>query len=189
MLRWFPRLEVATACFSCSPPDLNFLDPNFTFMYMHNNHCHRATAHLQLNILLLLLLNLLSLSSVYPHVMVGSREGVVDIVTTLRTGRCVVRIPVGGVRDIYFIQIVQTKSGTTFGWESLLFSGVKRRSKGRSAAARLLRLWVRIPPGLWMSLCCECCVLSGRGLCNELINRPEESYGLCCVVVCDLEIS
>jgi len=25
-------------------------------MYMHYNHCHRATAHLQLNILLLLLL-------------------------------------------------------------------------------------------------------------------------------------
>jgi len=27
MLRWLPRLQVATACFSCSPPDLNFLDP------------------------------------------------------------------------------------------------------------------------------------------------------------------
>jgi len=27
MLRWFPRLPVATACFSCSLPDLNFLDP------------------------------------------------------------------------------------------------------------------------------------------------------------------
>jgi len=27
MLRWFPRLQVATACFSCSPPDLNFLHP------------------------------------------------------------------------------------------------------------------------------------------------------------------
>jgi len=31
--------------------------------------------------------------------------------------------------------------------------------------------------------------LSGRGLCDELITRPEESYGLWCVVVCDLEIS
>jgi len=28
-------------------------------------------------------------------------------------------------------------------------------------------------------------VLSGRGLCDELITRPEESYRLCCVVVCD----
>jgi len=31
--------------------------------------------------------------------------------------------------------------------------------------------------------------LSGRGLCDELITRPEESYELCCVVVCDLETS
>jgi len=31
--------------------------------------------------------------------------------------------------------------------------------------------------------------LSGRGLCDELITRPKESYRLCCVVVCDLETS
>jgi len=31
--------------------------------------------------------------------------------------------------------------------------------------------------------------LSGRGLCDELITRPEESYRLCSVVVCDLETS
>ena len=57
----------------------------------------------------------------------------------------------------------------------------------RSTAARLLRLWVRIPPGAWMTVCCECCVLSGRGLCDALITRLEESYRLCCVAVCDLE--
>ena len=38
-----------------------------------------------------------------------------------------------------------------------------------------------------MFVCCECCVLSGRGLCDELITRPEESYRLWRVVVCDLE--
>jgi len=38
-----------------------------------------------------------------------------------------------------------------------------------------------------MFVSCECCVLSGRGLCDELITRPEESYRLWCVVVCDLE--
>jgi len=32
-------------------------------------------------------------------------------------------------------------------------------------------------------------VLSGRGLCDELITRPEESYRLCCIVACDLETS
>ena len=32
-------------------------------------------------------------------------------------------------------------------------------------------------------------MLSGRGVCDKLITRPEESYRLCCVVVCDLETS
>jgi hypothetical protein len=40
-----------------------------------------------------------------------------------------------------------------------------------------------------MFVCCECCVLSGRCFCDELITRPEESYRLWCVVVCDLETS
>jgi len=31
--------------------------------------------------------------------------------------------------------------------------------------------------------------MSGRGHCDELITRPEESYRLQCVVVCDLETS
>jgi hypothetical protein len=56
-------------------------------------------------------------------------------------------------------------------------------------AAHLLRSWVRIPPGSWIFVCCECRVLSGRDLCDELITRPEESYWLCCIVVCDLETS
>jgi hypothetical protein len=40
-----------------------------------------------------------------------------------------------------------------------------------------------------MLVCCECCVLSGRGLCDGLITRPEESYRLWCVLACDLETS
>jgi len=32
-------------------------------------------------------------------------------------------------------------------------------------------------------------MLSGRGLCDELISRPEESYRVGCVIVCDLETS
>ena len=32
-------------------------------------------------------------------------------------------------------------------------------------------------------------MLSGRGLCDELITRPEKSYRLWCVVVCDLGTS
>jgi len=66
----------------------------------------------------------------------------------------------------------------------LLIACGRRRSdwsrglRRSSAAARLLRLWVRIPPVAWMFVCCECCVLLGRGLCDELITRPEESYRL-----------
>jgi len=35
-----------------------------------------------------------------------------------------------------------------------------------------------------MFVCCECCVLPGRALCDELITRPERSPT---DVVCDLE--
>ena len=62
-----------------------------------------------------------------------------------------------------------------------------RGLRRRSAASRLLRSWVRIPPAAFKFVCCECCVLSGRGLCDGLITRPEESYRLWCVAVCDLE--
>jgi len=34
-----------------------------------------------------------------------------------------------------------------------------------------------------MSVCFECCVLSGRGLCDGLITRPEESYRVCMSVI------
>jgi hypothetical protein len=51
--------------------------------------------------------------------------------------------------------------------------------------ARLLRLRVRIPPVAWMSISCECCVLSNRGLCNGPITRPAE----CDVSDCDFGTS
>ena len=38
-----------------------------------------------------------------------------------------------------------------------------------------------------MFVCCECCVLSGRGLCDGLITCPEESHRLWRVVVCNQE--
>jgi len=63
---YYLLLLLATACFSCIPPNLNFLDPYFIFMYMHNNHCHRVTAHLQSNILLLLLTNKQTVCTLSP---------------------------------------------------------------------------------------------------------------------------
>jgi hypothetical protein len=64
-----------------------------------------------------------------------------------------------------------------------------RGLRRRFAAARLLRSWARIPPGAQIFVCCKCSVLPGRGLCDELITRPEEFYRLWCVVECDLETS
>ena len=62
-------------------------------------------------------------------------------------------------------------------WRNLMWSIVVQGSV--PTTARLLRSWVRIPLGAWIFVCCECC--------DELITRPEESYRLCCVAVCDLE--
>jgi hypothetical protein len=53
-----------------------------------------------------------------------------------------------------------------------------RGLRRESAAVRLLGFWFRIPLGAWMSVGCECCVLSGRGVCDGLITDPEESYRL-----------
>ena len=40
---------------------------------------------------------------------------------------------------------------------------------------------------IWMSVSCECCVLSGGGLCVGLISCPEESYWMCGLSECDGE--
>jgi hypothetical protein len=56
MLKGFPSFQVATTCFSCSPPDLNSLVTFFTFVYMQNNHCHRVITQLQLiNIIIIII--------------------------------------------------------------------------------------------------------------------------------------
>jgi len=75
----------------------------------------------------------------------------------------------------------------TSGWEARVLVNCLYIVLDNESIAHLLRLWVRIPPEAWMLVCCECRVLSGRGLCEELITRPEESYRLWCVVVCDIE--
>jgi hypothetical protein len=64
-----------------------------------------------------------------------------------------------------------------------------RGLRRRSSAARLLRSWVRIPTEAWMFVCCEFCVLSGRGFCDGLITRPEKSYRMWRGAVCDEETS
>jgi hypothetical protein len=61
--------------------------------------------------------------------------------------------------------------------------GVNRRS------LPLVHIGVSNPTWGWVFFCCGCCVLSDKGLCDELIACPEESYQLWCVIMRDLETS
>ena len=94
-----------------------------------------------------------------------------------------VRIPLG--RDcgcLSVVRMITHAEKSCVNDEAVTLWGLSHQIKFNvRVAARLLRSWVRILPGVWMSVCCECCVLSGRGLCEELITRPEESYRLWCV--------
>jgi hypothetical protein len=67
----------------------------------------------------------------------------------------------------------------------ITFAQWPRRLRRGSAAERLLASWLRIPPEAWMFVSCTVFVLSGRGLCDGPIPRPEESYQLWCVSECD----
>jgi hypothetical protein len=52
----------------------------------------------------------------------------------------------------------------------------------------LLWFWVRVPPGAWRVVSCECCVLSGRGLCIgwSLVQRSPPTE--CGVSECNREV-
>jgi hypothetical protein len=64
---------------------------------------------------------------------------------------------------------------------------VVARSKAWSTAARLLGLWVRIPPRAWMSVCCECCQVEVSATGWSLVQRSHTDCGVS--KVCDREVS
>jgi len=52
-----------------------------------------------------------------------------------------------------------------------------------STAARLLGLWVRIPPGAWMSVCVECCQVEVSATGWSLVRRsPTDCDASLCVI-------
>ena len=55
------------------------------------------------------------------------------------------------------------------------------RSKAFVCGSSLAGIAGSNPAGAWISVSCECCVLSGRVLCDGLITQPEGSYRVCCV--------
>jgi hypothetical protein len=47
---------------------------------------------------------------------------------------------------------------------------------GRAVCDRWPAESVGSNPTVGMDVCCECCMLSGRGVCDGLITRPYDSY-------------
>jgi len=78
----------------------------------------------------------------------------------------------GIVLQVYFQMFCSIKWTIRSQWPR----GLRRRS----AAAHLLRLWIRFPTGTWMSVSYDSCVLSGRGPYDGLIAGPEEFYRVWC---------
>ena len=90
---------------------------------------------------------------------------------------------VGYFAPYYYVVIIKYTAITIKYYDSqpaLCRSQWLRGLRSGTSAVSLLGLRVRIPPGAWMSVSCECCVLSGRGLCVGLITRPEQSYRMWC---------
>jgi hypothetical protein len=56
-----------------------------------------------------------------------------------------------------------------------------RGLRRRSTVARLLRSWVRIPPGAWMFVCCVCCQVEVSATDWSLIQRSPTD---CCASLC-----
>jgi hypothetical protein len=75
-------------------------------------------------------------------------------------------------REVGLAALIQQQYAATEG----RLHGYKSPLKCGSPAARLLALRVRIPPGARIFVYRESRVLSRRGLCDEPIPRPEESY-------------
>jgi hypothetical protein len=73
--------------------------------------------------------------------------------------------------EVYVVSSIESfKSDFYYRHEKLLPVSLAAQSK----AARLLGWRARIPPAVLKFVSCECCVLSGRGLCVGLITCPTE---------------
>ena len=59
----------------------------------------------------------------------------------------------------------------------------QRGLRYRSAAARMLRSWVRVPPGAWMFVCCECCQVETSATSWSLVQRSPTVCGASLCVI------
>jgi hypothetical protein len=96
---------------------------------------------------------------------------------------CCERVCQDSCLDAPYYIVICGLSGCTILFPNYLMN-VVRRSKARVCGRSFVGTAGSNPAGrACLSVCCECCVLSGRGLCIGLITRPEESYRVWCVWV------
>ena len=91
---------------------------------------------------------------------------------------------VDGVRSDIHSPAVPISSHSTLGHRKLgsSIATTRGRTSEDVIATQLVEsqgLWVRILPGAWISVSYDYCALSGRGLCDRPIARPDKSYRLC----------
>jgi len=96
------------------------------------------------------------------------------------------RVPIrliksGGQFDCSTETIIDTHKIETIGCSEIWFLNTRQWPRGLWDRSAEIVVW---NPTGGMDVCSECCVLSSRGICDELITRPEESYRLWCDVVC-----
>jgi hypothetical protein len=108
------------------------------------------------------------------YLFIGAEGGNIDkfplLSITLRA--FVVKQPYVAARSVYIVTVTV--------W--LVADPSDRAVEG--VGLRLLACWdcgFESRRRTWMFVCCECCVLSDRGLCEGPITRPEESYRVWCV--------
>jgi hypothetical protein len=58
------------------------------------------------------------------------------------------------------------------GWKDLKVQKWIKGKNGTEKNPGMGKRLKKIPPRAWMSVSCECCVLSGRGLCDRTITCP-----------------
>jgi hypothetical protein len=86
------------------------------------------------------------------------------------------------LRKGYLFPYITSKNLPYFLWPNnileILVLGFEATDSGGCAVCGRLVAGIEVlnPNGAWLSVSCECCVLSGRGFCVRLITRLEESY-------------
>ena len=108
-----------------------------------------------------------------------------DLILHLRIRRNLIRLPLWRLYKQINLYVNNIRNVNFNPYRSQWLHGLRRRS----AAPRRLRMWVRIPPGAWTFVYCECCVCCQAEVSATIWSLLQRSPTDWCVVMCDLETS